>query len=213
VETNNLIVSSGIESCCKKCRIFGSDFFWGFDLFVIIGVGIALLCVIGGFIMAGGNVGVLIQPSEMVVICGAALGSFIAANGMDNVKSTITAVLNLLKPDPYVLKATYLDLLKMMFQLFTVARKDGLLGLEKHIEEPETSEIISKYPSFINNHHAVHFFCDTMKIVLTGSVSPHDLSDMMELDLEMAHQQENLPVTAVQTVGDAMPGFGIVAAV
>jgi chemotaxis protein MotA len=100
-----------------------------------------------------------------------------------------------------------------MYQLFNVARKEGLLGLEKHIEEPEKSEIIKKYPTFLANHHASSFLCDTMKVILTGAVGPHDLSEMMELDLEIAHQEAKTPAEAIQTVGDAMPGFGIVAAV
>jgi chemotaxis protein MotA len=118
----------------------------------------------------------------------------------------------LLKPDPYT-KDAYLDLLKMMYQLFNVARKEGLLGLEQHIEQPEKSDILSKYPTFLANHHAMAFFCDTMKVILTGAVGPHDLSEMMELDLEIAHQEAHAPAHAIQTVGDAMPGFGIVAAV
>jgi chemotaxis protein MotA len=121
-------------------------------------------------------------------------------------------VSGLLKPDPYT-KPAYNDLLKMMYQLFNVARKEGLLGLEKHIEEPDKSEIIKNYPTFLGNHHACSFLCDTMKVILTGAVGPHDLSEMMELDLEIAHQEAKTPAEALQTVGDAMPGFGIVAAV
>jgi chemotaxis protein MotA len=117
-----------------------------------------------------------------------------------------------MKPDPYT-KPAYLDVLKMMYLLFNVARKEGLLGLEQHIEHPENSAIMKLYPSFLNNHHACAFFCDTMKVVLTGAVGPHDLAEMMEIDLETAHHEALKPSTAVQTVGDAMPGFGIVAAV
>jgi chemotaxis protein MotA len=120
--------------------------------------------------------------------------------------------MGLLKPDPYT-KDTYMDLLKMMYTLFNVARKEGLLGLEQHIENPETSDIIGKYPTFTANHHALSFFCDTMKVILTGAVGPHDLSEMMEIDLDTAHAEMKLPQEALQTVGDAMPGFGIVAAV
>jgi chemotaxis protein MotA len=101
----------------------------------------------------------------------------------------------------------------MMYLLFNVARKEGLLGLEQHIENPETSDIIKQFPSFLANHHALSFFCDTMKVILTGAVGPHDLSEMMEIDLETAHAEQKLPAEALTTVGDAMPGFGIVAAV
>jgi chemotaxis protein MotA len=181
-------------------------------MFVLIGIVVVIGAVLGGYMMHGGNFGVLIQINELVILGGAGAGSFLAANGMKNLQAAIKSVLGLLKPDPYT-KDAYMDLLKMMYSLFNVARKEGLLGLERHIEEPEKSEIIKNYPSFLSNHHAVSFFCDTMKVILTGAVGPHDLSEMMEIDLEIAHGEAGIPATAIQTVGDAMPGFGIVAAV
>lgn len=181
-------------------------------MFVIIGIVVALAATMVGYVMHGGQIGVLIQINEFIVIGGCGFGSFLAANGMKNVSASIKAVMGLLKPDPYT-KDAYADLLKMMYQLFNVARKEGLLGLEKHIEEPEKSDIIKNFPTFLANHHASSFFCDTLKVILTGAVGPHDLSEMMELDLEIAHAEATIPVDAVQTVGDAMPGFGIVAAV
>src|SRR5215469_3834398 len=181
-------------------------------MFVIIGVVVVFVCIIVGFVIDHGNVGVLIQINEYIILGGAGAGSFIAANGVKNISSTLKAVTGLLKPDPFT-KDMYMDVLKMMFSLFNVARKEGLLGLEQHIENPDKSDIISKFPSFLANHPALSFFCDTMKVILTGAVGPHDLSEMMEIDLETAHNELHLPVTALTTVGDAMPGFGIVAAV
>jgi chemotaxis protein MotA len=181
-------------------------------MFVIVGIVVVIGAVLGGYMMHGGNFGVLIQINELVILGGAGAGSFLAANGMKNLTAAIKAVLGLLKPDPCT-KEAYMDLLKMMYNLFNVARKEGLLGLERHIEEPEKSEIIKNCPSFLANHHATSFFCDTMKVILTGAVGPHDLSEMMEIDLEIAHAEAGVPATAIQTVGDAMPGFGIVAAV
>ncbi len=181
-------------------------------MFVIIGIGLVLVSVILGYVMHHGPIGVLIQPNEFIILGGAGIGSFLAANGMKNAQATVKAVLGLLKPDPFT-KEAYLDVLKMLYQLFNVARKEGLLGLEKHIESPENSEIVKNFPSFLSNHHATAFLCDTMKVILTGSVGPHDLSEMMEIDLETAHAEAGLPAAGIQTVGDAMPGFGIVAAV
>ena len=181
-------------------------------MFVIIGIIIVFACIVVGYAMHGGNFAVLIQINEFIILGGAGIGSFLAANGMNNLKSTIQATLGLLKPDPFT-QAAYNDLLKMMYQLFNIARKEGLLGLEKHVESPESSDIMNVYPTFIANHHATAFLCDTLKVILTGSVSPHDLSEMMELDLETAHKEAEMPVEALQAVGDAMPGFGIVAAV
>jgi chemotaxis protein MotA len=181
-------------------------------MFVIIGILLVMGATIAGYVMHHGQIGVLIQINEFIILGGAGMGSFLAANGMSNMKATIKAFTGLLKPDPFV-KAAYLDVLKMMYQLFNVARKEGLLGLEQHIEKPSESEIIKRYPSFLANHHAVHFFCDTMKVILTGAVGPHDLSEMMEIDLETSHAEQKIPAEAIQNVGDAMPGFGIVAAV
>jgi chemotaxis protein MotA len=181
-------------------------------MFTLIGIVIVFAAVMVGYIMHHGNIAVLIQINEFVILGGAGLGSFLAANGMKNFSGAIKGVMGLLKPDPFT-KQAYLDVLKMMFQLFNVARKEGLLGLEQHIEEPEKSEIIKNYPTFLSNHHATAFFCDTMKVILTGAVGPHDLSEMMEIDIETAHAEESVPADAIQTVGDAMPGFGIVAAV
>ncbi len=169
-------------------------------------------CVVVGYALDGGNFAVLLQINEFIILGGAGFGSFLAANGMSNVSGTLKASTALMKPDPYN-KQAYNDLLKMMYQLFNVARKEGLLGLEKHVENPSRSEIMKEYPAFINNHHACAFLCDTLKVILTGSVGPHDLAEMMELDLETAHREAEGPVEALQAVGDAMPGFGIVAAV
>ena len=181
-------------------------------MFTVIGIVVALVAIMVGYTMHGGNVGVLIQINEFIILGGAGIGSLIAANGMKGFSGALKGVMGLLKPDPFT-KPAYTDLLKMMYQLFNVARKEGLLGLEKHIESPEASDILGKYPTFLANHHASDFFCDTLKVILTGSVGPHDLAEMMELDLEVAHKEAAVPAEAIQTMGDAMPGFGIVAAV
>ena len=180
-------------------------------MFAFIGILAGVVFVLLGFIMHGGNIGVLIQPTEFITIFGGAAGIFLASNGMKVTQQSMKAIKGLLKPEPT--KQQYIDLLRMMYQLFSVARKEGLLGLESHVENPEKSNIISKYPSFLANHHAMSFFADTMKVVLTGAVGPHDLSEMMEVDLEIAHQEESLPGEAFQNVADAMPAMGIVAAV
>ena len=181
-------------------------------MFAIIGIVFAVGCIVMGYTMHGGQIGVLIQISEFIIIGGAGLGIFLASNGKDGAIATIKAVMGVMKPDPFT-KTAFVDLLRMLYQLFNVARKEGLLGLEKHIESPADSEIMKKFPAFVNNHHASDFLCDTLKVVLTGAVGPHDLSEMMELDLEIAHQEAHKPVEAVQNVADAMPAVGIVAAV
>ena len=188
------------------CAVSGQE-----NMFAFIGIIVGVVCTLLGYVMHHGNIGILIQPTEFIIIFGAAIGIFLGSFGLKTFQATIKAVIGLLKPPPT--KEHYVELLKMMYELFNVARKEGLLGLEQHVENPKDSAIISKYPSFLNNHHAEHFFCDTLKVILTGAVGPHDLSEMMEMDLEIAHEEEHRPVEALQTVGDAMPAVGIVACV
>jgi len=188
-------------------------------MFTFIGIVLAVVMMLVGYTMHHGKIAALIVPSEYITVAGMGFGIMIANNGLPTTIKAIKAAIGLLKPPPIGLlkpppnQKQYMDLLKMMFQLFSVARKEGLLGLEQHVENPKESAIISKNPSFLANHHACDFFCDTMKVILTGSVGPHDLSEMMELDLEVAHDEEHLLVDAWQGTGDAMPAIGIIAAV
>jgi chemotaxis protein MotA len=179
---------------------------------LIIGVVVLMGAILGGFIMAGGQIAVLMQISEFIVIGGAGIGSMIVSHGVGVIGEVLKEIMGLLKPDLYT-KVAYKELLKMMYQLFNLSRREGLLALEGHVERPAESEIFQKYPTFANNPHAVHFLCDTLKVILTGTVSPMDLSDMMDSDLEASHKEEMDIPTLMQGVGDAMPGFGIVAAV
>jgi len=155
---------------------------------------------------------VLVQPNEFLILGGAAIGTLIIANPPAVLKACIAQTLGLLKPNPYGAKA-YAELLQVLYEVFQKARKDGLVGLESHIEEPEKSDIFQKYPSFMGNHHAVSLLCDTLKVLLTGTVEDHHLADLLDVDIDKHHHEGMLVPHAVTTVGDAMPGFGIVAAV
>ncbi|HET7321481.1 MAG TPA: flagellar motor stator protein MotA [Longimicrobiaceae bacterium] len=181
-------------------------------MFVIIGLLIVFGSVVGGFTMHHGQIGVLIQVSEFIIIGGAAVGSLIVANPPALVKRIFGQVLGLLKPNPYGEHA-YAEMLQVLYDVFQTARKEGLVGLESHIEEPENSEIFKKYPSFARNHHAVAFLADTLKVLLTGAVEDHHLSEILDMDLEQQHEEAMAVPTALTKMGDAMPGFGIVAAV
>lgn len=178
----------------------------------LVGAGIILGCVLGGFMWHGGQVLALNQPNEILIIGGAALGSLIIATPLPVIKSLIGQLLGVLKGPTYS-KKDYLDLLVMMYEIFNVARRDGLVGLEAHIEHPEESEIFKRYPKFLKNHHAVNFFADTMRVIISGSVQPHDLDELMEADLEVTHEDELRGPGALATVADSLPGLGIVAAV
>lgn len=181
-------------------------------MFVIIGLVVVFGSVIGGYVMHHGQVGVLVQINEFIIIGGAGLGTLIIANPPAVLKACIGQTLGLLKPNPYGASA-YAELLQVLYEVFQKARKDGLVGLEAHIESPETSDIFQKYPSFTNNHHAVSLLCDTLKVLLTGTVEDHNLADILDVDLEKHHHEGMLVPHAITAVGDAMPGFGIVAAV
>jgi chemotaxis protein MotA len=181
-------------------------------VFTIIGLVIVFGAVIGGYVMHHGQIAVLIQPNEFLIIGGAGLGSMIIANPPAVIKGVFAQLIGLLKPNPYG-PAAYRELLQVLYDVFQKARKDGLVGLESHIENPEGSDIFQKYPLFLKNHHAVSFLCDTLKVLLTGTVEDHNLAEILEMDLDKHHHEANLVPTAITAVSDAMPGFGIVAAV
>jgi chemotaxis protein MotA len=181
-------------------------------VFVIVGLVIVFGCVIGGYVMHHGQIAVLIQPNEFLIIGGAGIGAMVIANPPAVIKGILSQSLGLLKPNPFGAKA-YAELLQVLYEVFQKARKDGLVGLEAHIENPEGSDIFQKYPSFLGNHHAVSLLCDTLKVLLTGAVEDHNLAEILDMDLDKHHHEAMLVPHAVTTVGDAMPGFGIVAAV
>ena len=160
----------------------------------------------------GGQVLALNQPNEVLIIGGAALGSLVIATPISVIKGIIGQLKGVLLGGG-LKKQDYLDLLVMMYEIFNVARRDGLVGLENHIEHPHESDIFQRYPKFLKDHHAVSFFADTMRVIISGSVQPHDLEDLMDNDLEVLHEDENRPSTALNTVADSLPGLGIVAAV
>lgn len=181
-------------------------------MFVIIGLVVLFGSILGGYTMHHGKVGVLIQVSEFIIIGGAALGAMVISNPPALIKRIFAGLIGLLKPNPYTEKS-YGELLQLMYDIFQKARKEGLIGLEAHIEDPEKSDIFTKYPSFVHNHHAVAFLTDTLKVLLTGAVEEHHLSEILDLDLERQHEEAAAVPAALNKVGDAMPGFGIVAAV
>ena len=181
-------------------------------MFAIIGLVVVFGAVVGGFMMEHGQLAVLIQPSEMVTIGGAAIGTLLVANPLDVIKAMISAVLGILKGSPFG-KPRYLETLKMMYEFLNKVRKEGLIAVEADVEKPNESEIFKKYPAFLADHHVEHFVCDTLRMAITGGVEPFDMDQMMELDMEVQHHEATVPIAALTTVADALPGLGIVAAV
>lgn len=181
-------------------------------MFSIIGIVVVFGAILGGFLMEKGPIAVLIQPSEFLIIGGAALGTLLAANPMYILKKIVGALTSILKGSKYT-RARYIETLKMMFQIFNKARKEGLAGIETDIEEPAKSPVFAKYPNFVGNHHVRDFVCDTLRMAVTGGASSYDLDQMMEQDMDVHHAGETLVVSSLSTVADSLPGLGIVAAV
>lgn len=181
-------------------------------MFIIVGMLVVVIGVVVGFSMAGGNLATLMQISEFVTIGGATIGSLLIMAPLSLVKKIVGAI-------PAAIsykgahKEDYLELLKSFNDLFLVAQRDGLIAIEKHIEKPEESDILNRNKKFINDNFARSFFCDTMKVMLSGGVPPHEIEALLDTEIE-TFEMEKKPIAAtLSKTGDALPGLGIVAAV
>ena len=183
-------------------------------MFVIIGFVVVFACVFGGFMLAGGNIEVIARaaPIEMLIICGAALGGFITANGPKVIKETIGGVLGLLKGPKYG-KTDYVELLKLLYEILMKIRKEGLMAIEAHVENPESSALFQKYPKVLADHHLLDFITDCLRLMVGGNMNPHELEAVLEAELETHHKETHAASHSVQVVADGLPAFGIVAAV
>lgn len=181
-------------------------------MFVIIGFIVVIGSVFGGFVLEGGPLKVIVQPVEFMIIGGAALGAMLISAPQKLLMKMIARVLASLKGGS-ANKQLYMDLLKLMYEIFQVTRKDGLIALESHIEHPENSKIFTKYPNITKEHHIISFMTDTFRLIVLGGIAPHDIENLMDLDIETHHGEEMKPGMILQKIGDSMPGLGIVAAV
>jgi chemotaxis protein MotA len=179
---------------------------------LIIGLVIVFGSIIGGYVMHHGELKVLMQVNEFIIIGGSALGALIIGNPAGVIKRLFADLVGLLKPSAYTPQA-YEELLQVLYAVFQKARKDGLVGLEPHIESPEKSDLFRKYPLFMSKQFARSTLCDTLKVLLTGAVENHHLADVLDMDLEQYHHEASAVPNALTKVADALPGFGIVAAV
>ena len=181
-------------------------------MFAIVGILLVFAAVIGGFLMEKGHIEVLVQPAELLIIVGASMGTLLVANPMHVLKGIVGGLKGVLGGSPFN-RERYLSTLKMMYQFLNKVRKEGLLSVEMDVEKPQESAVFKNYPEFLNDHHARDFVCDTLRMAITGGVEPFDMDQMMELDMEVHHQEATEPVSALSTMADALPGLGIVAAV
>lgn len=180
-------------------------------MFAIIGIVVVFGCVVAGYLMEHGNLRVLIQPAELIIIGGAAVGTLLVANPLHILKKIAGGIGAVFGASKFG-KQTYIDTLKMMYDLLNKARKDGLMALESDVEEPQKSPVFSKNPAFLKNHHVCDFVCDSLRMAITG-IDAFDLDQMLDLDLEVHHQDSAAPTAALSTMADSLPGLGIVAAV
>jgi chemotaxis protein MotA len=181
-------------------------------MFVIIGIVVVFGAVLAGYLMEHGNIKVLIQPAELVIIGGAAIGTVLIGNPLYILKAIAGGVAGVFSGSRFG-RDKYLETLKMMYQLFGRARKEGLMTLETDSDAPDKSPVFSKYPKFLKDHHALAFVCDTIRMAAGGGVEPFDVDQMMEMDMDVHHHEAAQPIAALSTMADSLPGLGIVAAV
>ena len=179
---------------------------------VILGCLCVTGCVLGGFMMAGGHLESLVHPSEFVTIGGASLGALIVMSPMSVLKGLVKGLIQTLKGAPYN-KKSYEETFSALYELFRIARRDGLLALEGHISDPHKSAVFAKYPKLAADHHATDFIKGAFGPVIDGSVRPEDVGNLMEIEIGAMESEHHHPVDALSKTADGLPGFGIVAAV
>ena len=181
-------------------------------MIAIVGIVVVFGAIAAGYAMEHGKFLVLMQPAELLIILGAAIGTLVVANPLPLLIRIGQGIAGIFTGGAYT-KAFYLSNLKMLFELYNHARKAGTAKIEEEVDNPEKSPVFSKYPDFMKSHHAMAFLCDTLRMACSGGVDPMDIDSMMEADLEVHHREAGEPVSALGTMADALPGLGIVAAV
>ena len=181
-------------------------------MFVLIGYAVILGAVFGGFAMAGGHLGSLLQPVELLMIFGSAAGAFLVANPSKVIKSTLKALPSLFRGSRYS-KSLYMETLALLFEILAKVRKEGLMSIEGDVETPEQSPIFSKYPMVTSDHHVVEFLTDYLRLMVGGNLNAFEIENLMDNELETHHEEGSVPIHAIEKMGDALPAFGIVAAV
>jgi len=175
-------------------------------MFLIIGSIVVLLSVCGGFMIGGGSLLLLWHPTEVLIICGAAFGAFIISNPPKVVKASLAGVMALLKPPKYK-REDYVDIFKLLYDILVKARKEGMLAIESHIDDPHASSLFSQYPRILADHHMTEFMTDCLRLMIGGNLDPHELESLLETELETHHHEASEPAHAMQKVADALPGI------
>ncbi|WP_416759335.1 flagellar motor stator protein MotA [Roseateles sp. So40a] len=183
-------------------------------MFIAIGWALALACIFGVFIAHGGNIGVVLKalPFEMTTIFGAAIGAMLATNPPKVMKATVKGLAACFKGSKYT-KARYMELLALMYDILQKARKEGLMSIEKDVEDPHSSPLFQKYAAVGNDHHVTEFITDYLRMMVSGNLNAHEIESLMDAEIDTHHHEAFLAVIAVQRLAGGLPAFGIVAAV
>lgn len=181
-------------------------------MLVLVGSLLVLSCVVGGYLLSHGHLLALWQPNELMIIGGGAVGAFLSANPSKIVKDALRNIAALFKGPKYR-RQDYVDLLALLYDIFGFIRKQGLMSLEAHIEDPQASSIFSAYPRLLKEHELIEFITDCLRLMVGGNMNPHELEQLLEVELETHQHEAEAPAMAVTKMADALPGFGIVAAV
>ncbi|XKH60322.1 flagellar motor stator protein MotA [Halomonas sediminis] len=181
-------------------------------MLIPLGYLIVILSVFGGFVLAGGSLGPLVQPTELLMIGGAGVGAFIAANNGKAIKATFRIFPKLRRTKNYN-KALYMELMALQFKLLSKIRREGMLGVERDIENPQESPLFQEHPKVLEDPMIMDFLTDYLRLMVSGGMEPMELDELMLHEIEAFEQEAHIPADAIAKVGDAMPAFGIVAAV
>lgn len=181
-------------------------------MIIIIGFVTVIFCVFGGFVFGGGKLGVLVHLNELLIIGGGGLGALIVMSPKKVLMDILKGVGTCVKGVPHGRDA-YDDLLKVLYELFMLGRRNGMIALEEHVIEPKTSSIFKKYPRFYNNPEAVEFLCSSLRPIIDGKIKPDQLRLLLDAEIDRLEQEHHAPINVLGKTADAMPGFGIVAAV
>ncbi len=179
---------------------------------VIVGYILVVGSVLGGYALAGGHLAALLQPLELLMIGGAALGAFVVGNPGKVLKATLAALPTVVKGSQYT-RARYLSLMALLFAILTKIRKEGMISIERDVEKPAESALFANYPEILADHHAIEFLTDYLRLMVSGNLNPHEIEALMDAEIETHHHEAMIPSHAIQKVADGLPAFGIVAAV
>ncbi len=183
-------------------------------MFVLVGWALAMVCIFGVYIFHGGNISVVLHalPFEMITIFGAAAGAFLANNQMKVIKATLAGLGKCFKGSKFS-KARYMELLALLYDILQKARKEGLMSIEKDVEDPHSSPLFQKYPNVGNDHHVTEFVTDYLRMMVSGNLNAHEIESLMDSEIDTHHAEEHAAVAAIGRLAGGLPAFGIVAAV